>query len=56
MAWLATDKSEEEYIYSEMPYREGDCFLAEQNIHLPKGSIEKLIGTKLTWENEPLEI
>lgn len=25
-------------------------------IYLPKGSIEKLIGIKLTWENEPINI
>lgn len=24
--------------------------------HLPKGSIEKLIGKTLTWEDEPVEI
>jgi len=56
MAWLAVDKNGDEYIYSELPYREGDHFLQEDNIFLPKGSIEKLIGTKLTWEDEPLQI
>ena len=25
-------------------------------VFLPKGSIEKLIGRKLTWENEPVEL
>ena len=25
-------------------------------IELPRGSIEKLIGRKLTWEDEPVEI
>ena len=25
-------------------------------ISLPKGSIEKLIGRKLTWEDEPVEL
>ena len=25
-------------------------------ITLPKGSIEKLIGKKLTWEDEPVEL
>jgi len=25
-------------------------------IRLPKGSIEKLIGKKLTWEDEPVEL
>jgi Fe-S-cluster containining protein len=26
-----------------------------QMVYLPKGSIEKLIGKKLTWEDEPYE-
>jgi len=25
-------------------------------VELPKGSIEKLIGKKLTWEDEPVEL
>lgn len=25
-------------------------------VELPKGSIEKLIGKKLTWEDDPVEI
>jgi hypothetical protein len=27
-----------------------------QMVYLPKGSIEKLIGRDLTWEDEPIEI
>lgn len=30
--------------------------LIEYNIPLPAGSIEKLIGRTLTWEDEPVEI
>lgn len=30
--------------------------LPEGGIILPKGSIEKLIGRKLTWKNEPVEL
>lgn len=25
-------------------------------INLPKGSIEKLIGKKMTWKDEPIEL
>lgn len=28
----------------------------ETRIILPKGSIEKLIGRKMTWKNEPIKI
>lgn len=30
--------------------------LIPQGIEVPKGTIEKLIGKKLTWENEPVEL
>jgi len=57
MAWLAVDESEAEYIYSSIPLRIDDYFLGIDNsIRLPSGSIEKLIGRKLSWEDEPVEI
>jgi len=28
----------------------------DNEVELPKGSIEKLIGRKLTWEDEPVEL
>lgn len=56
MAWLAVDKNGDEYIYSERPQREDGYFIEEDNIFLPKGSIEKLIGKQLTWEDEPFEL
>ena len=40
MAYLAVNKKGIEVIFH----------------HLPKGSIEKLIGKKLTWKDEPVEI
>lgn len=58
MSFVATDKDGSEWIYKDVPLRENykrwfpsdidrDCF------PLPKGSIRKLIGRELTWEDEP---
>ena len=61
MAFLAVDKDGEEYIYDSEPVRyrydrfpHWDC--DTHWIELPDGSIEKLIGRKLTWDDEPVEI
>jgi len=72
MAWLAVDKDKEEVICENELHRaytfhegivksEYEFWQAEDNddfrtISLPKGSIEKLIGKKLTWEDEPVEL
>lgn len=61
MAWLAVDKNGTERIYPFEPYRVVDCwtcsmYMALSNpITLPKGSIKKLIGTEITWEDEAVE-
>lgn len=71
MAYLAVDKDGQECILGgNEPYRkdiqsmwaywvsddssEGEWY--NNKIDLPKNSIEKLIGRKLTWEDEPVEI
>lgn len=66
MAWLATDKNGEEYIYEEKPSRGYGCIWKatfydgkDRNsdfIELPKGSIKKLIGKELSWNDEPVEL
>ena len=58
MAWVAVDKDGFEAIYEEEPCREFDCVWAPEInfIHLPPGSIKKLIGRELTWSDEPVEI
>ena len=38
------------------PYYNPDEGVEDVSIVLPAGSIEKLIGRKLTWEDEPIEI
>ena len=57
MAYLAVDKGGEEYIYQTKPVKNvedwEDGFMA---ILLPPGSIAKLIGRELTWEDEPYEL
>lgn len=59
---MAVDKNGDEAIFSEKPVRdESNNFWdyewrEELCISLPKGSIEKLIGYKLTWRDEPVEL
>lgn len=64
MAWLAVDKDGTEAIYDECPRRRENreiwdfIFLDDGRniIELPSGSIKKLIGRELSWEDEPVEI
>lgn len=57
MAWLAVDSDGTEYIYGAQPSLEGTRFMScFECIHIPKGSIKKLIGKKLTWNDEPVEL
>lgn len=67
MAFLAVDKDGTEVIFSETPVRGTNKLKGNltkwalssntaKYIILPNGSIEKLIGRKLTWEDEPVEI
>lgn len=46
MAWL----DEEEF------YTECQCFDISTEIELPKGTIKKMIGRELTFEESPIEI
>lgn len=59
MAWLAVDEGGFEYIYDSCPERGAHVFDPEGNLHLvglPKGTIKKIIGRELTWQDEPVEI
>lgn len=67
MAWVAVDKNGTEWIFENEPSRYPDCDdgvqddsvwldLTEWAIPLPKGSIYKLIGRELTWNNNPVEL
>lgn len=63
MAWVAVDKDGAEHIFNDIPKR-GYCKFLSINkyrvgikrILLPKGSIKKLIGRDLTWQDEPVEL
>jgi len=59
MAWVAVDKDQAEYVYESQPIRQirfwfppGDS----KDVELPTGSIKKLIGRELTWDDEPVKL
>ena len=59
MAWVAADSLGNELIFNRKPIRDKlfwnvNCYWEE--VELPKGSIKKLIGRDLTWEDEPVEL
>jgi hypothetical protein len=62
MAWLAVDKDGREFIHEECPGKDDDAGQYVDYSYyggyvlLPYGTIEKLIGRKLTWEDEPVEL
>lgn len=61
-AFLAVDGDNDEWIFENKPYRVSRAglwnpFVEDENCFcLPKGSIKKLIGRKLTWEDEPVKL
>lgn len=60
MAWVAVDKDGSECVYQDKPIRKNELFdrreYESELVLLPKGSIKKLIGRELTWEDEPVEL
>ena len=63
MAWVAVDKNGTEAVFSGKPERYSYDNIGGiwydfygKDVRLPSGSIEKLIGRKLTWEDEPVEL
>ena len=67
MAWLCVNRDKSETVCNSKPERmmkygfweslesvEGET--VDFTIELPKGSIEKLIGKSLTWDDESVEI
>lgn len=56
MAWVVVDKIGEELISRTEPFRVGDYWIGNSIFHLPKGSIKKLIGRDLTFDDEPVEL
>lgn len=65
MAWVAVNKYGNEIICENKPKRrywwwvdikEGFEDTIDFEIYLPKGSIYRLIGRTLTWEDDPVEL
>lgn len=70
MAWLAVNKDGSETVSIYEPYRTNkdtwncnteagdgwDIFVIEQIGSLRKGTIEKILGYKLTWADDPVEV
>lgn len=65
MAWLVVEQDCSEWIYDLEPSKRGrgaklpnhwTTYGAGSEIELPKGSIEKLIGKTLTWEDDAVEL
>ena len=71
MAYLCVNKNGEEKIFDDKPQRDdfydprgearewiiADFYGADDyGVSIPKGTINKLIGRSLTWEDEPVEL
>ena len=64
MAWVVKNKDGSETIYEVKPYKYNDEWVSRkdswerpyQHFGIPQGSIKKLIGRELTWNDEPVEL
>ena len=62
MSWVAVDSYNKELIFFRKPRRiygfwvDANESSGDTEIPLPKGSIKKLIGRELTWEDEPVKL
>lgn len=63
MAWVAVDKDGTEFMCCSRPFRRyllGEWWPDADSdrivIPLPRGTVEKLIGKQLTWEDDPVEL
>ena len=59
--WVAVNKNGEELAYHDEPVRRNDwgAWVGDYDdigVIMPTGTIELLLGRKLTWEDEPVEI
>jgi hypothetical protein len=63
MAWVAVDRDGTELAFYPLASRNEilgvwdtyDTYGSDE-VELPKGSIKKLIGRELTWDDEPVEL
>ena len=56
MAWVEVDKIGEELISRTELFRVRDYWIGYSIFYLPKGSIKKLIGRELSFNDEPVEL
>ncbi len=60
MAYISIDKNYDEWIWEEEPTRFTEHWVNEKDgndlIKLPNGSINRLIGRVLTWNDEPVDL
>ena len=66
MAWVAVNKDGSERIFMQKPKRFVHCIWVSTHndyanrfydfVELPKGSIKKLIGKELSWEDDCVEL
>lgn len=64
MAWLAVDFDGMEYVFASKPIRNKtyNCWQLDDSrllldvVDLPKGSIKKLIGRGLSFDDKPVEL
>ncbi len=57
--YLAVHRDGEELVFEQTPFRDEKTYSWEDGgifLILPKGTIKKLIGKELTWEDEPFEL
>ena len=54
---VSSRKNGDEYVFDYKPYREDNYWFCEIcGVELPQGSIKKLIGRDLTWDDDPVEL
>lgn len=58
MAWVAVDMDNTEWIFNKKPFRSDDGYWYSDShfIYIPEGSIKKLIGRDLSWEDNCVEL
>lgn len=65
MPYVAVDKDGSEFIYCTRPVKVGNKYAVvhrsfftdgQSLVLLPTGTIKKLIGKKLTWDDDPIEL
>lgn len=55
--YLATNKDGSEHAYTELPQKQNDCYVsAGKSIWFPPGTIEKIIGRSLQFEDGVFEV